>query len=98
MKKEANLVTKITNHDEYMRFIARPESSQLYHVEPWKVGLASLKEINLEAHPMRIVDIGKKVTKNVLGIGIKNENNEMKLINIDKINEIRSPKSFTGGD
>ena len=47
---------------------------------------------------MRIVDIGKKVTKNVLGIGIKNENNEMKLINIDKINEIRSPKPFNGGD
>jgi hypothetical protein len=47
---------------------------------------------------LRIIDIGKKVTKNILGIGIKNENSEKKIINIDKINEIRSPEPFNGAD
>ena len=37
------------------------------------------------AHPVNIIDIGKNVTNQILGIGYKNENTETKSINIDRV-------------
>ena len=95
IKKEYNLVTLIESHRDYITFIARPESTQLYKIKPYTIGRQSIKEINLAAHPIQIINIGKNVTKKILGIGIKNENVETKLINIDRINEIRIPEDLT---
>jgi hypothetical protein len=52
----------------------------------------------MPAHPVNIIDIGKNVTNQILGIGITNKNVETKLINIDRINDLRIPLDFTGAD
>ena len=52
----------------------------------------------MQAHPVNIIDIGKNVTKRILGIGIKVGNSENKIINIDKINEERIPKDIKVDD
>ena len=77
-----------------MNFISRPESTLLYSIKKWKLGQESIKEVNMQAHPVKIIDIGKNVTNRILGIGIKNEDSQHKIINIDKINDQRIPKDL----
>jgi len=52
----------------------------------------------MHSHPFNIIDIGKRVTNKVFGIGITNENFETRLIKIDAIREIREPLEFNGED
>jgi hypothetical protein len=52
----------------------------------------------MPAQPVKIIDIGKIVTNIIFGIGIKNENVETKLININRIVEERTPINFNGED
>jgi hypothetical protein len=83
--------SQIIDHDDYIKFISRSEATLLYSINKYKIGRQGIDVINMQAHPVKTIDVGKNVTNRIFGIGIKNENSEKRIITIDKIIEPRIP-------
>ena len=60
-----------SNYDEYIKFISDSKSTLLYFIAPYTVGVDQIKKINIEASPSKLIEIGKNMTTNMLGLSVK---------------------------
>ena len=59
------------NYDDYIKFISDSKSTLLYFTGPYTIGVDQIKNINIEAKPSKLIEIGKNMTTNMLGLSVK---------------------------
>ena len=59
----------------------------MYSIAPYIIGMDSIKDVNIETFPKKLIEKGRNITKKILGIEVKQKDNVFLSLKLKKIND-----------
>ena len=79
---------KIETYDQYRAFVGSADATKVYEVDSWDIGLNGIDPISINSETEVHIQIGKEVTKYLLGQPVAFKDTRDKEIVLTRLNNI----------